>query len=115
MSRIVSIHEYVLKAGADPKEFEASVQNAKSQGMLELPGLIDVRFLKGIKGARHLHYGSLWLYESREAWEALWGTPDHPIPPEEYSSNWKAWETEVLAPYLTENPDQVTFTAYIEL
>ena len=66
---------------------------------------MEYRFLKGIKGSRRGKYAAIWVYESRAAWEKLWGTPDRPVKKEDYSENWKAWEDETLAPFLTCDPD----------
>ena len=115
MSRVISVHEYELCADADPEEFEAAIQDAREEGLLTLPGLEDYHLLKGIKGARVHRYGAIWIYESRAAWEALWGPPDDPIEKPDYPENWKIWEDEVLAPYLSEDPDTIRFTSYREL
>lgn len=115
MPRILSIHEYELAPHADPDEFEAAIRSARANGIPELPGLEDYYLLKGIKGARRGRYTAVWIYESRAAWRALWGPPDDPTEKEDYPDNWKTWEDEVLAPYLSEDPDAIRFTSYREL
>lgn len=55
--------------------------------------------LKGIKGAQKDRYTAVWIYESLDAWTALWGPPDDPIEKPDYPENWKTWEDEVLASY----------------
>ena len=56
-----------------------------------------------------------WIFESREAWEKLWGSPEAPRPPAEYPKGWMVWENEILAPFLTGDPDTIRFTSYEEL
>jgi heme-degrading monooxygenase HmoA len=114
MSRILAVHEYVLKPDADENEFEQAIRQAERQGLLALPGLVEHRFLKGLKGHRKGSYAAIWVYESRSAWEQLWGTPDHSVSKQNYPENWKAWEHEVLAAFLDRDPDAITFTAYEE-
>jgi len=112
MSKIISIHEYVLKPEVDPQQFEQAILQAKQSGVLELPGLETVYFLRGIRGARKGCYAALWIYESREAWEKIWGPPEQPPPPEEYPPNWRIWEEKILKPFLDRDPDTITYTAY---
>ena len=115
MSKVISIHEYVLKPGADGKEFEEAIQRARDDGLLRLPGLTDYFLVKGIKGPRNGRYAAIWVYEGREAWERLWGTPVNPLPKQKYPETWKIWEDDVLAPFLAENPDTIRFTSYQEI
>ncbi|MFQ5864279.1 MAG: hypothetical protein ACE5IW_03525 [bacterium] len=115
MPKIISIHEYVLKPDVDEIEFEDAVQGAHESGLLRLPGLMEYHFVKGIKGSRTGCYAAIWVYESREAWEQLWGTPENPRRKQDYPENWKVWEDEVLAPFLNEDPDKIEYTAYEEL
>ena len=68
-----------------------------------------------LKPGVNVGYAALWIYESREAWEHLWGTPEHPRPSQEYPDSWRVWEEEVLAPFLGDHPDRIRFTAYGEL
>lgn len=106
------MHHYDLRKGADEERFEWTLQQARQSGLLRLPGLVSLYFLKGIKGTRRGRYAAIWAYESEEAWEALWGTPGHPLSPEQYPQNWKHWEAELLAPFLERDPDQIDFTSY---
>lgn len=115
MGRIVSIHEYNLKPGVNVGHFEQALRDAEARGLLQLPGLVAHHFVKGAKGVRRGAYAALWIYESREAWEHLWGTPEHPRPSQEYPDSWRVWEEEVLAPFLGDHPDRIRFTAYEEL
>lgn len=115
MPKIISIHEYVLKPGADEGQFEHAIQKAQERGLPQLPGLMEYHVVKGIKGWRSGCYAAIWVYESREAWQRLWGDPEHPRRKEDYPTNWKAWEEEVLAPFLNQDPHRIAFTAYEEL
>lgn len=115
MPRVISVHEYELAPDADPADFEAAVRTALAENVPDLPGLEEHYLLKGMKGARTRRYAALWIYESRAAWEALWGPPDDPVEKENYPENWRVWEDEVLAPYLSGDPDAIRFTSYREL
>ena len=115
MGRIFSIHEYDLKPGINIGEFERILRDAEARGLLQLPGLVAHYFVKGAKGVRRGAYAALWIYESRAAWERLWGTAEDPRPPQEYPDTWKIWEEELLAPFLERRPDDLRFTAYEEL
>jgi hypothetical protein len=115
MGRIISIHEYDLSPGINVEQFEQVLHDAEARGLLQLPGLVAHHFVKGAKGVRRGAYAALWIYESREAWERLWGTPEHPRLPQDYPDTWKIWEQEVLAPFLKVHPDAIRFTAYEEL
>ncbi|TXL72809.1 hypothetical protein FHP25_23850 [Vineibacter terrae] len=115
MPKIVSIHEYELKPGIDAGAFERAIQDAKARGLLRLPGLVAHHVVKGIKGARAGRYAAVWIYESRDAWQLLWGTPEHPRRFDAYPANWRIWEEEILAPLLDRTPDRITFTAYEEI
>ena len=115
MAKIVSMHEYVLRPNVGSTQFEEAIISARDRGLLQLPGLEACYFLKGIKGARSGHYAAIWVYESREAWEELWGTPEHPLGQQDYPDNWKAWEQGVLAPFLDREPDTIEYSAYEEI
>lgn len=112
MPKIISIHEYVLKPEIDDDQFEQALSLAQERGLFHLPGLIDYHVVKGIKGTRKGCYTAIWIYESRDAWEALWGSVEHPRKPPEYPANWQVWENELLAPLLSQDPDTITFTSY---
>jgi hypothetical protein len=114
MGKIISIHEYELKSGVNREEFEQAVQEARNQGLFQLPGLVEFHFIKGIRGVRKDKFCAVWVYESREAWERLWGPIDIPQKKNDYPENWKKWENEVLAPFLSTDPDKINFTAYEE-
>ena len=115
MPKIVSVHEYMLKPNVSSARFEKAIILARDRGLLQLPGLETCHLLKGIKGVRRGHYTAVWVYESREAWEKLWGTPEHPLGEEDYPDNWVVWEQEVLAPFLDRAPDTVVYSAYEEI
>ena len=115
MAKIISVHEYELKPGVDDAEFERALDDAEKRGLFELPGLVAHHFLKGLKGTRRGAYAAIWIFESRAAWEKLWGTPEAPRPPTEYPLKWKVWENEVLAPLLAQDPDTIRFTSYLEV
>ncbi len=115
MSKVISIHEYILKPGVSERQFEKAILNAKERGLLRLPGLVDYYLVKGIRGYRDGLYAAVWIYESKEAWEYLWGPIDQPISKADYPQNWKIWENEVLFPLLDQDPDKIKFTSYQEL
>ena len=107
---MISIHEYELKPGRDPEVFEQAVRDAEARGLFDLPGLTAHHFVRSVKGARHEAYAAVWIYESREAWERLWGHPEHPREPAGYPEKWRIWEEEILAPLLNGHPDAIRFT-----
>ena len=114
MSKVISIHEYILKPGVSERGFVKAILNAKERGLLRLPGLVDYYLVKGIRGFRYGLYAAVWIYESKEAWESLWGPIDKPINKADYPENWKIWENEVLIPFLDQDPDKIKFTSYQE-
>jgi hypothetical protein len=73
MPRVISVHEYDLKPDVQEAAFENALHDAERRGLLELPGLTGHYFLRGLKGARRGAYTAIWIFESREAWERLWG------------------------------------------
>lgn len=113
MGQVLSLHEYELKPGIDEGAFVQAVQRLLRQGLPALPGLTGFHLLKGIKGQRRGHFAALWAYESREAWERLWGAPDQPALPSTYPSSWLSWE-KGLSPFLDPEPDRIVFTVYEE-
>ena len=115
MPKIISIHEYVLKPGIDAQQFESAVRTAQGRGLFDLPGLVAYHFVRGIKGTRKGEYAAIWIYENRQAWEALWGSAEHPRKKHEYPPTWQVWEDEILASLLLQQPDTITFTSYEEL
>ena len=115
MARVVSIHEYQLKPDVDRIAFERAFRDADRRGLFALPGLVEYHFLKGLNGAQRDGYGVVWIYESREAWELLWGSLECPVQPNEYPEKWKIWENAVLAPFLTQHADGIRFSSYEEL
>ena len=115
ISKVISIHEYVLRSGADEKEFEQVLREVQASDLLQLPGLEKYYFVKGIRGSHCGNYAAVWIYESQEAWEKLWGSIDQPCRACDYPENWKIWEEGMLAPFLDRDPDKITYTAYESL
>ena len=115
MPRVISMHEYILKEGISGKDFEHAVQLARQLELFELPGITSCTFLHGMRGKRHGMYAAVWIYDSLESWEAMWGVLDQPIPKSEYPKSWQIWEQEILSPLLDRPPDEIEFTAYLEL
>lgn len=115
MTKVISIHEYLLKENVTGEQFEKAVENARSLRLFDLPGLIDHHFLKYIRGTRKIQYAAIWVYADRESWEKLWGTANNPIKKEDYPAKWKIWENEILAPLLAQDPDQMYYASFEEL
>ena len=115
MTKIISIHEYTLKSNVTENQFKAAIQRAQKRQLFRLPGLEDVRFLRGIKGKQRGHIVAIWTYESKEMWQQCWGSPEQPIRRDEYPEQWKIWEDEFLSPLLDRDPDQIDYTAYEEI
>jgi hypothetical protein len=115
MSKVICIHEYILRPGVSERRFVKAILNAKERGLLRLPGLVDYYLVKGIRGFRNGLYAAVWIYESKEAWESLWGPIDKPLLKTDYPENWKVWENDVLLPFLDQDPDKIKFTSYQEL
>lgn len=44
MARVISIHEYDLKPGADVAAFEQAVRDAERRGLFALAGLVEHHF-----------------------------------------------------------------------
>jgi len=115
MAPVISVHEYELKPDVDEAVFEIAIRDAERSRLFDLPGLAAHYFLKGFKGHRRGTYAALWIFESTEAWEKLWGPVDCPKPAEEYPETWKIWEREILAPLLNQDPDTIHFTTYAQI
>lgn len=48
---VVSVHHYELAEGVDPSEFREAVEEAVSRDLFaDIPGLVDYRIGRGIKG-----------------------------------------------------------------
>jgi len=110
---IVSIHHYELTATATGSEFRDAVAEAVRRGLFEdVPGLVEYRIGRGIKGGRSGEFAAVWVYESREAWTELWGPTDDPVPKAEYPDAWRTWEDELLEPLLATDPDEIEYTSY---
>jgi hypothetical protein len=112
MARIVALHELDLKPGVDRREFERAVRAATAGLEREMPGLVERMFLLGYKAARKGEYAMLWVFESRDALEALFGTEDEPSPGPAAFVRYEA----AIAPYLSApRPDLIRFTDYEEI
>lgn len=111
MGRVYSLHCYELRPGVSQEEVLRLFRQAGEEGLFGLPGLLEAHLLTGLKGARAGRLAALWVYESREAWEALWGPPEAPRPPQAYPQRWRRWE-ELLRPLLDREPDRIDYTAY---
>lgn len=109
---IVSVHHYELAESATDRAFRDAVREAERRDLFDLPGLVEYRFLCGIKGVRKGGYAAVWTYESREAWEDLWGPIEDPISKDEYPESWTVWEDELLASVLDGDPDEIEYTSY---
>lgn len=111
MRKVISVHEYKLKPDVETVQFEKAVRKYP----ISLPGLADYYLLKGVRGSRKNSYAAVWIYESEEAWENLWGSRDNPVSRKDYLENWLVWEDAVLAPLLDRDPDKIKFTSYLEI
>jgi hypothetical protein len=114
MARVFSIHEYVLKRGVAADVFEAAVDDAARRGCFDLPGLVDYRFVRRLRGSQPAHYAAIWTYESRDAWAKLWGNRGNAKPKDRFPSQWEIWEDEILAPLLDRDPQFIEYAAYEE-
>lgn len=112
MGRMLSLHEYDLREGVTEEMAIDAFRRAEAEGLFRLPGLRRYALLTGIKGTRRGALAALWEYESRQAWEALWGPPDRPFERQDFPEAWRRWEDEFLAPLLRGKPDRIHFTAY---
>ena len=112
MAQIISVHKYVLKSGVTGKEFVQAIKTAEQEGLFNLPGLEDHYFLKGVKGKNKEQYAAVWIYQDRQSWEMLWGTPDNPVGKENYPENWQRWENDILARFIKGDPDKISYTSY---
>ena len=109
---IISVHHYELAESVTEQEFHDAVREAERRGLFDLPGLVEYRFLRGIKGTRKDGYTALWTYENRQAWQDLWGSSENPVPQDDYPDQWKQWEEELLAPLISGDPDDIEYTSY---
>jgi hypothetical protein len=114
MGKVISIHEYELKPDVEVSDFEHALHIAEDQELFQLPGLVGRHFIKGLKGSRIGKFAAIWVYESRDVWEDLWGPPDQPRESAEYPENWQKWE-KLLEHFLAQDPDEIVFTAYEEV
>src|SRR5258706_15296985 len=94
MTRVISVHEYELRPEWPPEAFERAIRDAEQRGLFDLPGLAAHYFLRGLKGQRRGPYAAIGLFDSAEAWEALWGPVDDPRPPDDYPERWEIWVRE---------------------
>ena len=112
MARIVAVHELDLKSDADREAFERVVRAEIADLGLHMPGLVERRFLRGYKGARHSEYAMLWVFESRAALEGMFGPPEAPL---RGPAAFVRYE-DAIAPFLAApSPELIRFTDYEEL
>jgi hypothetical protein len=52
MARIISVHEYDLKPGSNPAQFEQALRDAEARGLFDLPGLNGPSLRKGCEGRK---------------------------------------------------------------
>ncbi|EMA24378.1 hypothetical protein [Haloarcula argentinensis] len=110
---IVSIHQYELADSASPDDFRDAVTAAVDENLFDdIPGLVDYRIGRGIKGSCTDQFAAVWVYESQASWEAVWGPVDDPLPKSAYPDAWLRWEDELLAPVLADDPDTIEYTSY---
>lgn len=110
---VVSVHHYELAEAVEPSEFRDAVAEAVGRGLFEdIPGLVDYRVGRGIKGERTGEFAAVWIYESKAAWSELWGAVGDPVPKSEYPDAWLTWEDELLDPLLAGDPDTIEYTSY---
>src|SRR5262249_62029829 len=64
MSRVISIHEYILKPGIGAEQIENAVRIAEGRGLFRLPGLVAYHFGQGIRGVRRV---TMWPSGSMRA------------------------------------------------
>lgn len=112
MARIVAVHELDLKPGVDRAEFERVVHAASGGLEQHMPGLAERLFLLGYKAARKGEYAMLWIFQSRAALEAMFGTEEDPKPGPDAFVRYEA----AIGPYLSAaRPDLIRFTDYEEI
>jgi hypothetical protein len=112
VARIVAVHELELKAGVDPDAFERVVRKELTDLGLHMPGLVERRFLRGYKGAREGGYAMLWVFESRTALEAMFGSPERPEAGPDAFVRYEA----AIGPFLAApRPDLIRYTDYLEI
>jgi hypothetical protein len=112
MPRVVAVHELDLKPGADRAAFESVVRREIVDLGQRMPGLVERRFLIGYRAARKGAYAMLWVFESRAALEALFGTEADPRPGPDAFVRYEA----AIAPYLAApRPDLIRYTDYLEI
>lgn len=110
---VVSVHHYELAESATASDFRDAVSEAVDRDLFEaVPGLIDYRIGRGVRGARTGSFAAVWIYESRDAWTDVWGPVGDPVSKAEYPEPWLTWEDELLEPVLTEDPDAIEYTSY---
>ncbi|MDQ2072328.1 hypothetical protein RBH20_07210 [Haloarcula sp. H-GB4] len=110
---IISIHHYELADSASPADFRDAVTVAVDEALFDdIPGLVDYRIGRGIKGSRTDQFAAVWVYESTASWEAVWGPVDDPVPKSAYPDAWLRWEDELLDSVLADDPDRIEYTSY---
>jgi hypothetical protein len=112
MPRVVALHELDLKPGVDRKAFEAVVRREIADLGQHMPGLVERRFLIGCRAARKGEYAMLWVFESLEALEGLFGSEAEPRPGPDAFVRYEA----AIGPFLAApRPDLIRYTDYLEI
>jgi hypothetical protein len=115
MARVISVHEYELPRGVEAAEFAAAIAAARERGLFDVSGLMAVHFARTLRTRRRQTYAAMWVYESREAWDALWKSSGQPDPEDARTGAWPEWESDILARILDHEPNTISYTAYEEL
>ena len=115
MTRVISVHEYELPRGVEGAEFAAAIAAARARGLFQVPGLMAVRFARTLRTRRRQTYAAMWVYDSREAWDALWQASGQPDPEDARTGAWPEWESDILARILDREPNTISYTAYEEI
>lgn len=111
-TRIFSVHEYEFEPHVTDEDVFAALREAEARGCFDIPGLVDYRFGKGIRGTRNDQFVAIWVWADYERWADLWGPVDDPVSKDEYPEPWLVWEDEILDPLLATDPDRISYTAY---
>lgn len=111
-SQVISVHLYSLREGVTLEQLREAAREAAQRGLFDLPGLIHWWFAEHIKGSLPGRASAFWVYRSRGAWEALWGTLENPVAPPDYPETWVIWEQEYLGRLLDRAADSIVYGSY---
>ena len=113
MARVISVHEYELKP-ASRKPLSSAPCMTPNAAVSSTSRAHRPPFPSRPEGSTARAYTAIWIFESREAWERLWGTVEAPRPPSEYPELENLGDR-ILASFLTQDPDTIRFTSYEEV